>query len=102
MSKEEATRLAFELLKLGVSHAGVQELLVNYPYEVIDRQLSFMPYRKAKRPEAFIMEAVRRNYSPPKEFFYAKAETQSAATVDPVDEGAECGIRPAPSEPQGH
>jgi hypothetical protein len=85
MSQERPTRIAMELLKLGVSHSGIQELLVNYPYDVIERQISFMPYRKAKRPEAFIMEAVRRNYSPPKEIFYAKAKAKSPVSPDSLD-----------------
>ena len=85
MSQERATKIAFDLLKLGVSHSGVQELLVNYSYEQIERQIKFLPYRKAKRPEAFIIEAVRRNYSPPKEFFYAKDQVESPTSEHPVD-----------------
>ncbi len=89
MSKERATKIAYDLLKIGVSHAGVQELLVNYPYDAIERQLSFLPFRKAKRPEAFIMEAIRRNYSPPKEFYYAPPQTESPSTADTVDQSSE-------------
>lgn len=85
MSKERATKIAYDLLKLGVSNTGVQELLVNYPYDQIERQIQFLPFRKAKRPEAFIIEAVRRNYSPPKEFFYAKNQVESSTSEHPLD-----------------
>ncbi len=102
MSQERPTQIAMDLLKIGVSHSGVQELLVNYPYDIIERQISFMPYRKAKRPEAFIMEAVRRNYSPPKEFFYAKNKTNPTSALDPVDEGSKRRLRQTHAKTQGH
>lgn len=89
MSKERAVKIAYDLLKLGVSNSGIQELLVNYPYDQIERQIRFLPFRKAKRPEAFIIEAVRRNYSPPKEFFYAKDEIAASTTERPLDQGSE-------------
>lgn len=89
MSKDRATRIALELMKIGVSHSGIQELLVGYPYDLIERQLRFLPFRKAKRPEALIIEAVRRNYSPPKEFFYAKTETDPPASGNAMDKGSE-------------
>lgn len=63
---ERMTAVATELFKLNVSNAGVAQLLRDYPVEEIERQLLYLPYRKAKRPNAFIIEAVRGNYSPPK------------------------------------
>jgi hypothetical protein len=65
--------VALDLLKLGVSNTRVTELLT-FDLDVIERQLSYLPYRKAKRPEAFIIEAIRNDYSPPKECFYAPPE----------------------------
>lgn len=70
---DEADRmlsLALRLQRIGVSQRGTQELLA-YPLDVVERQLDFLPYRNAKRPEAFIIEAIRNDYSPPKEVFYA-------------------------------
>lgn len=87
--QRKATELAYRLLSLGVSNSGVQELLTGYPYERIERQLDYLPYRRAKRPEALVMDAVRQDYSPPKEFFYAKDETQPATDAVPLDEGAQ-------------
>lgn len=102
MSKERATKIAYDLLKIGVSHAGVQELLVNYPYDLIERQLAFLPHRKAKRPEAFIMEAIRRNYSPPKELFYAPTQVDSASSLDAVDKSSKRAPRSTAPNSQRH
>lgn len=102
MSKERATKIAYDLLKIGVSHAGVQELLVNYSYDLIERQLAFLPHRKAKRPEAFIMEAIRRNYSPPKELFYAPTQVDPAASLHSLDKGSKCAPRSTTPHSQRH
>lgn len=77
MTDPRAVRIAMELQLLGVSGAGIVELLSQYPYERIERQLSYLPNRHAKRPEAFIMEAVRNDYSPPKAFQYASPKNPS-------------------------
>lgn len=69
---DPAVQIAVQLQKLGVSNAGVIELLSKYPHETIIKQLEYLPHRKARRPEAFIIQAVRNNYSPPKEYYHAK------------------------------
>lgn len=102
MSFEEATQLAMELLKLGVSKKGVEELLNHYPYEEIRRQLDFLPLRKAKRPEAFIVEAIRHSYSPPNEHFYASPETDPAGSRHSVDQSAEPSAGPHAPDSQGY
>jgi hypothetical protein len=102
MSRERATQIAVRLMKLGVSNAGVQELLAHYPYEEIERQLDFLPYRKAKRPEAFIMDAVRKNYSPPKETYYAKNPTSLPKANFKLDKSAEHRPGPASSDVERH
>lgn len=88
-SAEIATDLALDLLKLGVSSAAVQDLLAHYSYDLIERQLTYLPYRKAKRPEALIIEAIRHNYSAPKECFYAPPQTESPGTGRPMDQDPE-------------
>lgn len=99
--RKRAQRIATELMRLGVSHRGVQELLVGYPYEAIERQLVFLPFRKAKRPEAMIIEAVRNNYSPPKELYYAKAQTQPHEDPDGLDESAQLPDPKPDADPLG-
>ncbi|MEI7575539.1 MAG: hypothetical protein WCK51_01505 [Armatimonadota bacterium] len=101
-SKEDpAVQIAVELMKLGVSHAGVVELL-SFPHERIKRQLSFMPFRKAKRPEAFIVDAIRHDYSPPKEYYYAKNKAAFATNQLSMDKDPQRTDRPALTETQGH
>jgi hypothetical protein len=89
MSQERATEIALQLLRLGVSKAGVEGLMRDYPYDEIERQLNYLPYRKAKRPDAFIVEAVRRNYSAPKELFHAKNSAHAPRTKSAVDQDAQ-------------
>lgn len=85
MNQEKLNLLAIELMRLGISQAGVAELMATSSIEEIERQLLYLPHRKAKRPSAFLIEAVRNKYSPPKEF-YAQAQTHTAATRNPLDE----------------
>lgn len=94
---ERMTAVATELFKLNVSNAGVSQLLRDYSVDEIERQLLYLPYRKAKRPNAFIIEAVRENYSPPKEFTYAKYLPKVSATRDRVDEDPELLFGPPPA-----
>ena len=98
MNGERAVRLAGELMQLGVSHAGVTELLSHYDHADIERQLKFLPYRKAKRPEAFIIDAIRNNYSAPKAFFYAPNETESDSPIS-LDENTELSGGPVDAPP---
>jgi len=100
MSLERMTAVAIELKKLGVSQAGVLELLGRYPIELVEAQLSYLPYRKARRPEAFIIQAVRNNFSAPKEL-YAKTQTDPSTTINTLDEDHDYSSRPTAAEPQG-
>lgn len=85
---EEDRRIvvASKLHRLGVSGAGVVELLSYYSLDEIELQMKYLPFRKAKRPEALIIEAVRNNYSPPKEFYYAEVQTPSPEPEQLLDE----------------
>lgn len=86
-------QVAMRLQLLGVSKAGVQELL-GYPLDDVERQLNYLPYRKAKRPEAFIIEAVRNSYSPPKELFYAAPQTPLVPQLDRLDQNPQLPAGP--------
>lgn len=100
--EDPAVQLAVELQTLGVSQAGVVELLSKYPHEAIRKQLDWLPHRKAKRPEAFIIQAVRQNYSPPKEVYHAKTAPDAAQTIQPLDEGSELPPGRTPANIEGH
>ena len=102
MNQERATKLAGELYKLGLSQAGVVDLLSNYSLDAIEEQLFYLPHRKAKRPGAFLVDAVRNHYSPPKEFYYAKTEPQSTEPGNSVAEDAVRADRPSDAFAEGH
>lgn len=101
MSVDRIRNLAIELTKLGVSPRGIQELLL-HPPELVERQLAYLPYRKAKRPEALIIEAVRHNYSIPKQFYYASLKAQRSKPIDQLDPGAELPDPDGDADPLGH
>lgn len=100
MTDDRAVRLAVELRRLNVSHAGIVDLLAHHPHDVIERQLAYLPYRKAKRKEAFIVDAIRNDYSPPKQFFYAAPETPPSEPIGEMDEDAESASGQAHAGPQ--
>lgn len=100
-SQERATRIAYNLLRLGVSRSGVERLMLEYPYALIEKQLAYLPFRKAKRPEAMIIQSIRNNYSAPKNF-YAPPQTNAPTTKRPLDQSAECAPGQAASQAPGY
>lgn len=102
MTSDRQILIAVRLQELGVSQAGVVELLSQYPLDLIEQQLTWLPLRKAKRPEALIIEAVRNNYSPPKEAFHAQTEKPAPQPEALVDEAAELPDGQTAPQPQGH
>lgn len=100
-SQERAFRIAYALMSLGVSHDGVDRLTRNYSYDLIELQLKYLPYRKAKRPEAMIIESIRRNYSAPKDYFYASHQTESEVH-NPVDQGSQLPARHLAPDASGY
>ena len=87
-SKTRAFEIAYALMRLGVSKSGVERLMREYPYDLIEQQLKYLPFRKANRPEAMIIESIRRNYSAPKDFFYASHQTEPQGD-NSVDQGSQ-------------
>lgn len=102
MNQERATKLAGELYKLGLSQAGVVDLLSNYSLDAIEEQLFYLPHRKAKRPGAFLVDAVRNHYSPPKEFYYAKTEPQPSEARNSVAKDAVRADRSSDAVAEGY
>lgn len=102
MPHDPAVELAKELHLLGISHVGIVEVMSQYPHERIRQQLAYLPYRRAKRPEAFLIEAVRNNYSPPKEYFHAQAEIRRSVSQPLVDKGSEHSARQIIANTEGH
>lgn len=101
MNQDKLNHLAVELMRLGISQAGVAQLMATAPIEEIERQLGFLPFRKAKRPGAFLIEAVRNKYSPPKEF-YAQTQAHPATTGNTMDENSARGGGSPDAHHEGH
>jgi hypothetical protein len=80
--------LAIKLMQLGISQAGVAELLT-YDLDLIERQLTYLPFRRAKRPAAFIIDAIKNNYSAPNTFPHAAHQNQSLPHPSSLDQNAQ-------------
>lgn len=85
---ERMVRLAQQLQLAGVSQAVTAQLLA-HDLDIIERQLAYLPYRKCRRPEAFLVEAIRKDYSPPKDFFYAANVAQARRVRQPLDQDSQ-------------
>lgn len=97
---ERAVRLAARMMELGVSREGILEMFA-FPLDQVEAQINWLPYRKAKRPGAFLIEAVRRNYSPPPAY-YAHLQTRKPPLREPLDQGAEPGPGRTDARPPRH
>lgn len=53
------------LLKLGVRRSQILELVQHYSLERIERQLRWLPYRKARKPSALIVAAIKEDFEEP-------------------------------------
>lgn len=102
MNKDRATKIAIELQKLYVSQATIVELLSNYPLELIERQLEYLPLRSPKRPAAMLVESIRYNYSAPKELYYAKTKANLPWAPDALDQDPESPSGQDDAQPEGH
>lgn len=63
---------------MGVSDKAIGELLANYAKEIIHNQLLYLPYRQAKNPAGLLVQAIKGDWSPPKEYLAAKEEQKQA------------------------
>lgn len=96
-SEERVVRLAGRMLELGISKEMILQLLT-YPLDDLEAQLGWLKYRKARRPGAFLIMAVRRNYAPPKEFYYAHIKAIKGNRRNPVDQDAQRRDRPTDAD----
>jgi len=70
--------LVDKLKKVGVSDNAISEILEKYPSEIIHNQLSYLPYRQAKNPAGLLVQAIKDDWSAPKEYLAVKEEQQQA------------------------
>lgn len=62
---QEVEDVKRRLTALGVSADQVTRLLMTHDTAKIDRQLDWLPYRKAKKPAALIVVAIDRDFDAP-------------------------------------
>lgn len=80
-------RLAKRLKQVGIHDDTIQELLVHYPQETIQKQLSYLPYRNATNPAGLLVKAIKADWSPPTGYQETKAqETKPTSTFNPAQE----------------
>lgn len=62
--QDRMVRLAYELLVIGVSQPQVTKLL-GHDLDLIERQLQWLPYRKARKPASMIVSAIEQDFDAP-------------------------------------
>jgi len=61
---DRMTRIALELLELGVSPKVTHELLL-FDLDIVEQQLRWLPARNARRESSLIVAAIKENYEKP-------------------------------------
>jgi hypothetical protein len=88
-----AAELYKRLAGLGVVHDEVDRLFREYDLESIERQLRWLPYRKAKNPARFIIAAIEDDYDEPPALRHRISEAQvergEAGSADDAESQAE-------------
>jgi hypothetical protein len=94
---DRLVRVAGRLLELGISREMILQLL-SYPLDDLEAQIDWLKYRKARRQGAFLIMAVRRNYAPPKELYYANIKAIRGRRKDTLDQDTQRCDRPVDAE----
>jgi len=64
-NKERMVRLARCLLAVGVAGLQVEQLLANFDLDLIERQLRWLPARKARKRASIIVASIQNDYEEP-------------------------------------
>jgi hypothetical protein len=78
-----------ELLKLGVSRSQIMELVERYSLERIERQLQWLPLRRARKPSSLIVSAIKEDYELPSAALEQQPENSSSSVIQPDGNGEE-------------
>lgn len=63
-ARERMTKVAMELMVIGVSQSRIVPLL-SFGLDRVERQLKWLPYRKARKPASLIVKAIEEDYDAP-------------------------------------
>ena len=96
-------RIAAALLRAGVSRPATEGLLASTDHDLLERQLVWLPYRKARDPAAFLLASIRGDYARPNGWPIGRearlpAFRQEAAALDSAP--ANPYLRPKSDEPE--
>lgn len=102
MDLSQPNDIARRLRELGVSRKAILDIISLYSWDLVQQQLDWLPYRKARRPEAFIVDAIRYNYSAPKEIYYASHKASHSQPPEQLDQDSESSIGQPSPETEGY
>ena len=78
-TKRHAThQLVNNLKNVGVSDKAIAEIQAKYPPEIIQTQLNYLPYRQAKNPAGLLVQAIKGDWSAPKEYLAVREQQKQA------------------------
>lgn len=72
-----------ELLRLGVSRSQILEIVERYSLERIERQLRWLPYRRARKPSSLIVSAIREDFEVPSAALEQQPSNSSSSFIQP-------------------
>jgi len=67
-------QLVDKLKQVGVSDQAIRAMMAKYPPKIIQQQLNYLPYRQAKNPAGLLVQAIKGDWSTPKEYLAVKEQ----------------------------
>ena len=61
----ERDQLVLELVQIGVALRKAESIVRRFPEEEIRKQISWLPFRSARRPASMIIAAIENDYDKP-------------------------------------
>lgn len=83
----------------GLLREQIDLLITQYPQERIERQLAWLPHRRAKSPARFLMAAIENDYDPPPVIRLQQAQAQTEGQLPNASEGIGHLEMPQPEMP---
>lgn len=66
-----------KLIEIGVSKKTIEELIKEYPEDQIEKQIKYLPYRRAKNKAAFIVKAIKGDWEPTQNYLKEKEKEKT-------------------------
>ena len=78
--------LVEKLKKVGVSDKAIVQIMAKYAPKIIQNQLSYLPYRQAKNPAGLLVQAIKGDWSVPKEYLAVKEKQRQTQEQNQLKE----------------